>query len=255
MNMTAAPSCRSTAPALRDAARRIGDRGIRSVAIAAIFSPLDPGHEREAAAIVAEEIPGCAVTCSADLGRIGLLERENAALLNAALADLAATTVAAFAQAIADSGFSAPLYITQNDGTVAEAGQAMRLPVYSFASGATNSMRGAAYLSGIPDAVVADVGGTTTDVGQIKSGFPREANAVVKIGGVRTLFRMPDLFSFGLGGGSHVSLDPRRGRAVVGRLPPDLGRARLRRRAAHRERYRHRGGAARYRRPGKGGPS
>ena len=91
---------------------------------------------------------------------------------------------------------------------MAEAGQAMRLPVYSFASGATNSMRGAAYLSGIPDAVVADVGGTTTDVGQIKSGFPREANAVVKIGGVRTLFRMPDLFSFGLGGGSHVSLDP-----------------------------------------------
>ena len=194
--------------ALRDAARRIGDSGIRSVAIAAIFSPLDPGHEREAAAIVAGEIPGCAVTCSADLGRIGLLERENAALLNAALADLAATTVAAFEQAIADSGFSAPLYITQNDGTVAEAGQAMRLPVYSFASGATNSMRGAAYLSGIPDAVVADVGGTTTDVGQIKSGFPREANAVVKIGGVRTLFRMPDLFSFGLGGGSHVSPDP-----------------------------------------------
>jgi N-methylhydantoinase A/oxoprolinase/acetone carboxylase beta subunit len=55
---------------------------------------------------------------------------------------------------------------------------------------------------------VADVGGTTTDVGQIRHGFPREANAVVQIGGVRTLFRMPDLFSFGLGGGSHVSLDP-----------------------------------------------
>jgi N-methylhydantoinase A/oxoprolinase/acetone carboxylase beta subunit len=91
---------------------------------------------------------------------------------------------------------------------VAEAAQAMRLPVYSFASGATNSMRGAAYLSGIADAMVADVGGTTTDVGQIRHGFPREANAVVQIGGVRTLFRMPDLFSFGLGGGSHVSLDP-----------------------------------------------
>jgi N-methylhydantoinase A/oxoprolinase/acetone carboxylase beta subunit len=194
--------------AVRDAARRIRDKGIRSVAVSAIFSPLDPSHERETAAIVAEEIPGCAVTCSADLGRIGLLERENAALLNAALSELAGSTVAAFAQAIADSGLSAPLYITQNDGTVAEASQAMRLPVYSFASGATNSMRGAAYLSGIADAVVVDVGGTTTDVGQIRNGFPREANAVVKIGGVRTLFRMPDLFSFGLGGGSHVSLDP-----------------------------------------------
>ena len=194
--------------AVRDAARRIRDKGLRSVAISGIFSPLDPSHEREAAGIVSEEMPGCALTCSADLGRIGLLERENAGLLNAALAELAGTTVAAFEQAIADSGLSAPLYITQNDGTVAEASQAIRLPVYSFASGATNSMRGAAYLSGVADAVVADVGGTTTDVGQIRNGFPREANAVVKVGGVRTLFRMPDLFSFGLGGGSHVSLDP-----------------------------------------------
>ena len=53
-----------------------------------------------------------------------------------------------------------------------------------------------------------DVGGTTTDVGQLKNGFPREANSVVQVGGVRTLFRMPDLLSIGLGGGSHVQLDP-----------------------------------------------
>src|SRR4029079_17022445 len=52
-----------------------------------------------------------------------------------------------------------------------------------------------------------DVGGTTTDVGQLKNGFPREANSVVKVGGVRTLFRMPDLLSIGLGGGSHVVLE------------------------------------------------
>jgi len=91
---------------------------------------------------------------------------------------------------------------------VAEASQALRLPVYSFASGATNSMRGAAYLSGLDDAMVVDVGGTTTDVGQLRLGFPREANSVVRIGGVRTLFRMPDLMSIGLGGGSHVSLEP-----------------------------------------------
>ena len=153
-------------------------------------------------------IPDAAITCSSDLGRIGLLERENAGLLNAALADLARDTIAAFEKAIRDSGIAAPLFITQNDGTVAEAGQARRLPVYSFASGATNSMRGAAYLSGLTDAMVIDVGGTTTDVGQLKHGFPREANSVVKVGGVRTLFRMPDLLSIGLGGGSHVTLDP-----------------------------------------------
>jgi N-methylhydantoinase A/oxoprolinase/acetone carboxylase beta subunit len=153
-------------------------------------------------------MPDATITCSSDLGRIGLLERENAGLLNAALADLARDTIAAFEKAIRDSGIAAPLFITQNDGTVAEASQARRLPVYSFASGATNSMRGAAYLSGLQDAMVIDVGGTTTDVGQLKHGFPREANSVVKVGGVRTLFRMPDLLSIGLGGGSHVELDP-----------------------------------------------
>ncbi|MFZ5782750.1 MAG: hydantoinase/oxoprolinase N-terminal domain-containing protein [Pseudomonadota bacterium] len=194
--------------AVTRAAQEMKAKGLRSVAISAIFSPLDPSHEKRAAELVAAVLPEAVITCSSDLGRIGLLERENAGLLNAALADLARDTIAAFEKAIADSGIAAPLFITQNDGTVAEARQARRLPVYSFASGATNSMRGAAYLSGLSDAMVVDVGGTTTDVGQLRLGFPREANSVVKVGGVRTLFRMPDLLSIGLGGGSHVSLDP-----------------------------------------------
>jgi N-methylhydantoinase A/oxoprolinase/acetone carboxylase beta subunit len=85
-----------------------------------------------------------------------------------------------------------------------QAETAIAFPVMSFASGATNSMRGAAHLSGLEDAMVVDVGGTTSDIGQLRHGFPREANAVVEVGGVRTLFRMPDLVSIGLGGGSHI---------------------------------------------------
>jgi N-methylhydantoinase A/oxoprolinase/acetone carboxylase beta subunit len=194
--------------AVTKAAQEMKAAGLKSVGISSIFSPLDPSHERRAAELVAEVLPEAAITCSSDLGRIGLLERENAGLLNAALAELARDTIAAFEKAIRDSGIAAALFITQNDGTVAEAAQARRLPVYSFASGATNSMRGAAYLSGLADAMVIDVGGTTTDVGQLKNGFPREANSVVQVGGVRTLFRMPDLLSIGLGGGSHVVLRP-----------------------------------------------
>ena len=113
-----------------------------------------------AAAILAEEAPGVAVTLSHELGRIGLLERENAALLNAALSALARRTIAGFREAIAASRIAAPLYLTQNDGTVMSPKTAMRLPVMSFASGATNSMRGAAFLSGMADAIVVDVGGT-----------------------------------------------------------------------------------------------
>jgi N-methylhydantoinase A/oxoprolinase/acetone carboxylase beta subunit len=189
---------------MRAAARRIGDLGLRSVAVSSIFSPLDPSCEVAARDILQEICPDVAVTLSHDLGRIGLLERENAALLNAVLHDLAVETVAAFRQATAESGIDAPLFLTQNDGTVMQAETAIAFPVMSFASGATNSMRGAAHLSGLEDALVVDVGGTTSDIGQLRHGFPREANAVVEVGGVRTLFRMPDLLSIGLGGGSHI---------------------------------------------------
>src|SRR5579872_6638504 len=192
---------------MRDAARQIRNAGLRAVAVASAFSPLDPAHEDRAGAILAEECPDATVTLSHTLGRIGLLERENAALLNAALTDLARTTIAGFREAIAASRISAPLYLTQNDGTVMSAETAMALPVMSFASGATNSMRGAAFLSGLQDAMVVDVGGTSSDVGQLRRGFPREANSVVEIGEVRTLFRMPDLMSIALGGGSIVTED------------------------------------------------
>ncbi|HEV8439704.1 MAG TPA: hydantoinase/oxoprolinase family protein [Methylomirabilota bacterium] len=196
------------AAGMRRAARRIRERGLRSAAISSVFSPLDPSCEERAAEILAEECPGLAVTRSHDLGRIGLLERENATLLNAGLVELAQRTTRAFGEALRRSGITAALYITQNDGTVLNAEAAARFPVYSFASGPTNSMRGAAFLSRLDDAMVIDVGGTSADIGALRHGFPREANNVVEIGGVRTLFRMPDLLSLALGGGTLVVPDP-----------------------------------------------
>ena len=194
--------------AVRRAARQIRESGIRGVAIASVFSPLNAACEIAAAEVVRDECPDVAITLSHELGRIGLLERENVALLNAALLDLARRTTRAFTDALRGSGITAPLYLTQNDGTVTIASVAEAFPVFAFASGPTNSMRGAAFLSKLADALVIDVGGTTTDVGCLRHGFPREANNVVHVGGVRTLFRMPDLLSLGLGGGSLVTEEP-----------------------------------------------
>lgn len=194
--------------AVRDAARRIRDAGIRSVGISATFSPLTAEHELRAAEIVREVYPEVSVTLSHTLGRIGLLERENVTLLNACLVELGRKTTDAFKAALAGTGIRAPFYLTQNDGTVMLAEVAARYPVYSFASGPTNSMRGAAFLTHLDDAMVVDVGGTTSDIGCLVHGFPREANNVVEIGGVRTLFRMPDLLSLGLGGGTMITDPP-----------------------------------------------
>jgi N-methylhydantoinase A/oxoprolinase/acetone carboxylase beta subunit len=101
-------------------------------------------------------------------------------------------------------GIKADLFITQNDGTLMAVEYARRYPVLTIASGPTNSLRGAAFLSGLADAIVVDVGGTTTDVGILTKGFPRESSSAVHVGGVRTNFRMPDLIAIGLGGGSLV---------------------------------------------------
>ena len=171
--------------------------------------PVDPSLERQAAVIVQHVVPDATVTLSCDIGRLGLLERENAAM-NACLRRLGRTTVQAFRQALAIVGLHAPLFLTQNDGTLMSAAYAEQYPVLTFASGPTNSMRGAAFLTSVADAMVIDIGGTTADVGALVKGFPRPASLAVEVGGVRTNFRMPDVYSFGLGGGSIVTAEPLR---------------------------------------------
>jgi N-methylhydantoinase A/oxoprolinase/acetone carboxylase beta subunit len=192
------------------ALRQLSADGVGAVAIASIFSPVTASHEAEVARRVREILPEVAITLSHAIGRLGLLERENAAVLNACLTRMAGRTIAAFREALERLGLQAEIYLSQNDGTLMSAEFAERYPVLTFASGPTNSMRGAAFLSGLATAVVVDVGGTTTDVGMLVAGFPREASFAVHIGGVRTNFRMPDLISIGLGGGSIVEADGQR---------------------------------------------
>ncbi|QDC08704.1 hydantoinase/oxoprolinase family protein [Oceanicola sp. D3] len=194
--------------AVAEAARKMVKDGIEAVAVSATFSPLTTECEDRAAEILKAEAPDIHVTKSSTLGRIGLLERENVALMNASLIGLARDTTKAFVDAVAESGLGAQLFITQNDGTVVKAEAAREYPVFSFASGPTNSMRGAALLAGLENAMVCDVGGTTADIGCLVNGFPREANNVVEVGGVRTLFRMPDLLSIAVGGGTKIGRDP-----------------------------------------------
>lgn len=193
---------------VRAAAQTLKARGIRAVAIASAFAPVNATMEEQAAEIVRAVYPEAAVTRSNAIGRIGFIERENAAILNAALSTLAASVVAAFEAALKDLGIAAPLYISQNDGTLISAAQAAAHPVLTIGSGPTNSMRGAAFLTGVQDGIVMDVGGTTTDIGVLANGFPRESSVAVDIGGVRTNFRMPDILAIGLGGGTRVHLDP-----------------------------------------------
>ena len=189
-------------------AEKISAAGVKAIAISSVFSPVNSTFEEQAAEIVKAVIPDASITLSSEIGRIGLLERENAAIMNSCLRQLAARTVDGFKAALDELQIAAPFYISQNDGTLMNADFAKAYPVLTFASGPTNSMRGAAFLSGLKDAIVVDIGGTTTDIGVLQHGFPRVAALAVDIGGVRTNFRMPDTYSIGLGGGSIIEKDP-----------------------------------------------
>ncbi|WP_166351293.1 hydantoinase/oxoprolinase N-terminal domain-containing protein [Phytoactinopolyspora limicola] len=185
-------------------AEELSSLGIRSIAISSVFSPVNAEMEQEAASLLLEQLPGLHVSMSHEIGRMGLLERENATIINASLRELAENVCTGLAQALSTAGFSAALYLSQNDGTLMDVDYARDYPVATFASGPTNSMRGAAFLSGLETCAVVDVGGTTSDVGILQGGFPREATAEASVGGVRTNFRMPDVLSVGIGGGSRV---------------------------------------------------
>lgn len=196
--------------AVAETARGWARQGLKTAAITSVFSPMNGEMERRAAEIIREEAPGINVSLSSDLGQFGLLPRENSTIINAALAELAVRVVAAFRQALHALGLDVPLFISQNDGTLMRVEDVERYPVLTFASGPTNSMRGAAYLAGIEDAMVVDIGGTTSDIGMLRRGFPRQSTHFVDVGGVKTNFRMPDVLAVGLGGGSIVRDDGRR---------------------------------------------
>jgi len=181
---------------------------IESLAITGIFSKIIPDQELQVADW-AKEILGndIKISCSHQIGGLGLLERENACILNASLQEVALKMVNALEETTKRLNLSAQLFIGQNDGTLMSLKQAQDFPVLTISSGPTNSIRGAGALSKIKNGIVIDVGGTTSDGGVLVNHFPRESTQAAQIGGVLTNFRMPDVVAVGIGGGTIVRFE------------------------------------------------
>ena len=116
-------------------ARDIAARDLHSVAVSSVFAPLNGAQEKRAAEIIRAEHPDAQITLSSEIGRVGLIERENAAVMNAALVSLSAKVVGSFREALKELEIDAPFFISQNDGTLMSAAYVERYPVLTFASG------------------------------------------------------------------------------------------------------------------------
>ncbi|MFZ0994798.1 MAG: hydantoinase/oxoprolinase family protein, partial [Candidatus Dormiibacterota bacterium] len=174
------------------------------VAITSVFSPVSARHELEAQQVVRRELGEIHVSLSHQVGSLGLLERENATVLNAALVGVARQVTDAVRASLHSRALDPVTFFAQNDGTLMALEYAVQHPVLTIGSGPANSIRGAGFLTGSEDAVVLDVGGTSSDVGVLIRGFPRQSSQGVEVGGVRTNFRMPDLVTIAIGGGTVV---------------------------------------------------
>ncbi|KAI0029784.1 hypothetical protein K488DRAFT_55600 [Vararia minispora EC-137] len=211
--------------------RIIREKGINAVVVNGIFAPSDlvEKQEERVGEWVAKYLPQADVVLSKHVANLGFIERENAALLNASILPFARATIASFERAARTLRLRCPVFLTQNDGTLLPAALAGRVPIRTFNSGPTNSMCGAAFLVrhelgastvARKALLVADVGGTTTDVGMLLvSGLPRQAAAVTDVAGIRMNFSCPDVKrrvlsspptprAIGLGGGSIVRKAP-----------------------------------------------
>lgn len=179
--------------------------GMESLAIVGVFSPLSPNQEIEAK-MIAQDLLGAdyPVTLSSAIGGMGFVERENAAILNASLKQLMGLAFQDMERMKQELQIEAPLYITQNDGSMIDIRQAMEKPLLTISSGPTNSFIGAAKLAGVNDAIIVDVGGTSADIGVVLNGYPRRSLGQASVGGISLNFRMPDVMSLPIGGGSII---------------------------------------------------
>jgi N-methylhydantoinase A len=192
------------------AARSLRAHDVEAVAVALLFSFIDPAHERRVAAILADELPGVPVTCSSDVApEVREYVRASTTALNAALLPPAGAYVRRLGTRLREDGVEVPLHLMQSNGGVTTSESAAELPVGLVASGPAAGVIGAARLGALvdePDLITFDVGGTTADIALVVGGLP-QLRFQGDHGGHPVNVPQVDVLSIGAGGGSIAKVD------------------------------------------------
>ncbi|MEY4174483.1 MAG: hypothetical protein RI900_1648, partial [Actinomycetota bacterium] len=182
---------------------------VEGFAVTSQFSVRNPEHEIAAAAVV-REVTGRPVTLSHHLSaRLNGPKRAVTAILNARLIPIIEGLVHTTEKALADRGVRAPLMVVRGDGSLVSAAFVRERPIETILSGPAASLVGAAHLTGLDDAIISDIGGTTTDIAVLRGGIPTVSPDGATVGGHRTMVQAVAMHTHGLGGDSRVAHDVR----------------------------------------------
>lgn len=182
---------------------------IDALAISGYVSVRNPSHEDRVAKL-ADKILGVPIVRGHDLtSKLGFEQRTTTAVMNARLIPTIAELLASVKTVLNDLGLDAPLMVVKGDGALMKDDVAMKRPVETILSGPASSLTGAKALTGIDDAMMIDIGGTTSDIGILKNGLPRVEPEGANIGGKRTRVVAADIATFGIGGDSRILVNGR----------------------------------------------
>lgn len=174
------------------------DDDVGAVAVTGVFSPVAPEHEQAAAALVRRVLGhDVHISLSHELGSLGLIERENATVLNAALTGATRRLASLLEEALRAADIAGEAFVSQDDGAVMTLELARQRPVLMLDTGPANALRGAVHLSGVDDGVVVHAGAGVTEVGAVVRGLPREAASPSEVCGVRIGFCPPEIRRLG----------------------------------------------------------
>ncbi|WP_170606597.1 hydantoinase/oxoprolinase family protein [Ruegeria arenilitoris] len=180
------------------------DLGVSGYAIVGQFATRNPVHELQAAKIISDRT-GVPVTCSHHLSaKLNGPKRAVTAVLNARLIGMIDRLIGRAQDRLTDLGITAPMMVVRGDGALMSAEQARERPIETILSGPAASIVGARWLTGAQNALVSDIGGTTTDVALIRDGKPAIDPAGAQVGGFRTMVEAVAMRTQGLGGDSQV---------------------------------------------------
>lgn len=183
----------------------LGD-SVMGFAVAARFATRNPAHEVAARAVI-RRVTGRPVTCSHELSaQLNGPKRALTAVLNARLIGMIDRLVAACERHLLAVGIEAPLMVVRGDGALISAAMVRERPIETILSGPAASIVGARWLTGAQDALVSDIGGTTTDVALLRGGLPEIDPQGARVGGFRTMVEAVAMRTTGLGGDSEVHL-------------------------------------------------